>query len=1672
MASSTSTVPPNRGAPPTGTTPTVSPEETNFLRFVNLVLKRAPKALRVHFDTVHPPSNLVSDLVTQKTTLSNLKSRKIINQVQWDTLFGVNNPSSKDFDVTLLICLLRNMSPCTLAPPGGFDCLPNQQDVSVGADLARIKFYRNTVAHSADARMATNEFNSSWTDVEGAIGRLGGSTLLYETKTLRFSPMDESERELILELLLEINQLRLENLETVPWNVRESIEEKLMAWEEEDHLFVETKASTSIEKFVMENSCVVVVGHPGSGKSAIIHHIALKMGKQGFSVIPIKSPDKILDYYNKRHAQVFVIDDPCGEFSVNDQAFEWIKYSEDIKRCLNFKQRKEQVQSKLLVSCRLALTSDHKFRKIKVFSNFIFSLENQKNHLSITEKKKILEAHFQCELDFPPKLFEKHIDCFPLLCRLYVHVWADPKCLESFFENPFIHLVSKLNLMIEDPKRESIYEYCALVCCSLSEDKLALYLSNKDKNPSDNFECLEQIHNACEIDLNPSELLSAVNRQSGKYIKQVGQTFSVIHTKLLDIIIWHFGKQSPKTLIKFSPLEIFQNRLRPFGKLKCDDNKDLFLVELDESMLTCYVERIQKDIERGIVVEVFQNPALPNAKVESCIFSLLEERHVLAETLTKTGQSLSAGRMDSMTSFSKEELFRNSQISFLHLLIAYNWSTFLEYLFQMENETLFQTLFDQKACSIYSAILSGNIEIVKWCFDYYFKIYESVQYLMEEMFSDDNCLYCDFDKKKKSHEDYCQIARIPLSILVCITGKIEILEFLIQKKVCSQADLTSNFHLMEEMVSPLMVSSLYGHCDLTHFLLLNGATVNFQNELGISALHDACRNNHISVIKLLHDFGAEVNIKDDNGETPFSLACRNGSLEAADLLITLRANVNLQDNLGWTALHSSIFFEQKRMIPFLIEKGCDINLTDNDGETSLSLACFLGNCDTIKYLLEKGINRQYQQTGLLKACQSGKVNTASFLLEQGLDINYRDENGLAALHVSCAHNNSELLHYLLSKGACPNILTNDNRTPLHIASENLFEECISILVKHGVNINALDMENKTALHYACRNPNTERFFTHETRKNDRCFHGKLNELTDVQQNSGSNVISNNTPDMTKYILDYCQYENSLIEKLERIVNILIQSNIDINIPDKDGITPLHTACLGIFSNVIEMLLRNEAQVNLLDKDGRTPLHVVCLNGNSKVLMLLIQNGGNVNIADKTGSTPLHIAAQHHNIDILSSLISNGANVNFQDHNGLTPLHVSCYNDDIDIVQKLLESDVDASILSKDGLDPLTVSVANGYFHISEEILKKGVHIHDMNFSYLLQCVKCKSIICQVLEEYNEFFTYRNSEGQTLLHLATLGKMILWIECLQGKDDLINVSDNEGHIPFFYAIENDLQDIIKLFLKEDLSEAMEIEYLRMAHKLGRGDIVSILFEKYPSLLSNLNGSDYRIVPKLLRTQRVSNKIMENALKSRKYLDIYSIILVDLPCELWNVHTSTVPCLSPENCMTSDRNWLEEKKIIDEVRSIRNVTDLYPLDIWPLLFYSDYSPMFESVSCSEFVRFATLKDEIGNTFLHYMCLMKNDLSRIKHYLFLLKNKYSFYDFFSQNTVDIRELINMQNLAGCTPLHYAVRNPHAFRLLADLGAEIGIKDKSGHYAEHYMECRTTSFLKNITSVLSIKN
>lgn len=58
------------------------------------------------------------------------------------------------------------MAPRESAPITGWDKLPQPGDTSTGADLVRIKWYRNMLAHHEDGKLTPTDFSMGWGELE------------------------------------------------------------------------------------------------------------------------------------------------------------------------------------------------------------------------------------------------------------------------------------------------------------------------------------------------------------------------------------------------------------------------------------------------------------------------------------------------------------------------------------------------------------------------------------------------------------------------------------------------------------------------------------------------------------------------------------------------------------------------------------------------------------------------------------------------------------------------------------------------------------------------------------------------------------------------------------------------------------------------------------------------------------------------------------------------------------------------------------------------------------------------------------------------------------------------------------------------------------------------------------------------------------------------------------------------------------------------------------------------------------------------------------------------------------------------------------------------------------------------------------------------------------------
>ena len=163
-------------------------ETTNYARLCRVLVDVGTCALRDCFDAIYTPQSLHTFLAASQPTLQSLRSSRsrIINATHWGKLFPSvpASVSSRDFDITLLMIVLRNI--CGLAPPlTGWDALPAATDVSLEADIARVKYFRNTVyAHAEHASVDDATFDRHWKEIRDTLVRLGG--VKYKVKHFSF----------------------------------------------------------------------------------------------------------------------------------------------------------------------------------------------------------------------------------------------------------------------------------------------------------------------------------------------------------------------------------------------------------------------------------------------------------------------------------------------------------------------------------------------------------------------------------------------------------------------------------------------------------------------------------------------------------------------------------------------------------------------------------------------------------------------------------------------------------------------------------------------------------------------------------------------------------------------------------------------------------------------------------------------------------------------------------------------------------------------------------------------------------------------------------------------------------------------------------------------------------------------------------------------------------------------------------------------------------------------------------------------------------------------------------------------------------------------------------------------------------------------------------------------
>lgn len=179
--------------------------------------------------------------------------------------------------------------------------------------------------------------------------------------------------------------------------------------------------------------------------------------------------------------------------------------------------------------------------------------------------------------------------------------------------------------------------------------------------------------------------------------------------------------------------------------------------------------------------------------------------------------------------------------------------------------------------------------------------------------------------------------------------------------------------------------------------------------------------------------------------------------------------------------------------------------------------------------------------------------------------------------------------------------------------------------------------------------------------------------------------------------------------------------LDINIPNPDGLSPLHLATRGGHTHIVELLVAVPGiRINSVNNNGWTALHFAARFGFIEIAKLLIRAPEiQINLVNSDGWTPLHWAAWHGHAGVIAALMSCAdLNINPLDSSLCMPLHWAARNGQADVIALLLStSSIEVNGLDIDSKTPLHYAICYDHISAASSLLSSpllNINIQDID----------------------------------------------------------------------------------------------------------------------------------------------------------------------------------------------------------------------------------------------------------------------------------------------------------------------------------------------------------------------
>ncbi|KAI9642007.1 hypothetical protein NHQ30_009878 [Ciborinia camelliae] len=605
--------------------------------------------------------------------------------------------------------------------------------------------------------------------------------------------------------------------------------------------------------------------------------------------------------------------------------------------------------------------------------------------------------------------------------------------------------------------------------------------------------------------------------------------------------------------------------------------------------------------------------------------------------------------------------------------------------------------------------------------------------------------------------------------------------------------------------TPLDTGCAVGSLESVKLLLQAKADIDCKDHNGKSLLQTAARFGQHEIIKTLISAGMDKSYPGDETQ-PLIKALMSGYTKCCRILLE-NGIATTVSSPNRPPLFWAVYQTNKEICELLLANGADPNWDSGSRHAPILVRAIQsgGSVELVELLLENGADinvvdksSELKSSAISIAARRGFTEVTKYLIERGADVNLSGIEGATPVYFAAEANNPEIVQLLVDAKANLEMDENLNNGwgPLHVGFR--FPEVVRILLQHGADITRassggnimflasryncpevvkLCIQYKPDLEAKCHSSDDGAYdgatalIVAMDQGNTEVVRLLLEAGTDINQRFGPNHFP-------------LQYGFWTEGNSDGPLRALLEYRPDLNLIDDNGSTALHCIKRETPVSWVKLLVNAGADIEIRNKDLMTPLSIAIQYRNIEVVEYLLSKKAWVNITGGLDGGPLLIACRIGDLRLVKIVVEKGFRVDVDLANPIlfgTALQAACAyrpesadDDEFPMVSYLLDE------------AKANINAFGGY----------------MGYALNVACLLNSTSLVKFLLKKKANPDVADSMGRKPIHFAAL-RTISHIDLVL-NDDFLKAEDNLNRIPLHWAVLSGRVDLVKVILDRSKS----------------------------------------------------------------------------------------------------------------------------------------------------------------------------------------------------------------------------------------------------------------------------